>query len=94
MPRLSAVRAAVVALLAPVALAACGVPDLVAHTVKQVEKSREQGRAMSQPAAAQQPDIRSPQPAPSRQAQAEEPPPIAVTMPRRESITVEALPER
>jgi hypothetical protein len=89
MIRPSTVRLLVVAL--PLALAGCGLPDLVAHTVKSVEHSRE-GRTEAANQPAQQP---SAQPAVARQAPAEEPPPpMATAVPRRSTITVEALPER
>ncbi|MGE5505336.1 MAG: hypothetical protein ACM31L_13000 [Actinomycetota bacterium] len=76
-------------LLLPLALSACGVPDLVAYTVKEVEKSREQGRTMAQqPAPAAQPVFVARQPA------EEPPPPVAASggvVPPRESVTVETL---
>lgn len=69
-----------VACLLPLAVSACGIPDLVAHGVKEIDKTN----ARSQPAAApaRQPTA---QPAVVR----EEPPPSPA--PARESIQVETL---
>lgn len=74
-----------VAAVVPLVLSGCGIPDLVAHTVKHVEKSREARQA--QPARAEV--LPQPQARP-----VEEPPPVAVTVPVRESISVESLPSR
>jgi hypothetical protein len=73
--------------LAPLALAGCGVPDLVAHGVKSYEKSQER----SQP----QPTVAQPvQPVPAYQPARYEPEPQSepVTgVPARESVVAEPL---
>lgn len=74
--------------LAPLALAACGVPDLVAHGVKSYEKSQERGQE-AQPAVAQ-----PVQAAPAYQPARYEPEPQSepVTgVPERESVVAEPL---
>lgn len=73
--------------VAPLALAGCGVPDIVAHGVKTYEKSQE--RSQSQPAIAQ-----PSQPAAAYQPVRYEAEPQAepVTgMPARESVVAEPL---
>ncbi|CAA7626314.1 hypothetical protein [Magnetospirillum sp. SS-4] len=80
-------RSFLLALIVAPLLGGCGIPDLVAHTVKAVEKSRRDGsgQAEAQPSAAQS------QPA----AAAEEPPqPVAAPLPPRSSVTAEELPAR
>jgi hypothetical protein len=67
-------------------LSGCGIPDLVAHGVKEIEKSNRSGgqsSASSQPAQAQ----------PQYQSRTEEepPPPSAPAAARRSSVTVEEL---
>lgn len=68
-------------------LAGCAIPDLVAHTVKAIEKSQRDGGGQaeaSRPAGQQ-----------SSAATADEPPPpAAAPMPRSTSVTVEELPPR
>ncbi|MDO8606410.1 MAG: hypothetical protein Q7R40_07745 [Phaeospirillum sp.] len=68
-------------------LAGCSLPDLVAHTVKAVEKSQRDGGSRT----ASSPPAES-----SRAAEPEEPPPpqSAPLPPRRSSITAEELPPR
>lgn len=70
-------------------LAGCALPDLIAHTVKAVEKSQ-RGDSTSQTAST------SSQPASPRPAtEPDEPPlPQSVPMPRRSSVTAEELPPR
>lgn len=74
-----------VILAATLLLAGCGIPDLVAHGVKEIEKSNRSSGASPAPASA-----------PSAQARAEEepPPPSAPAAARRSSVTVEELPAR
>lgn len=82
-----------IALLAvTLALCGCDAVGLIAHTVKQVEKSRETG---VQPATARGEEQLPVQPAVQRQP-AEEPPAPVVSpvVPPRESVTVESLPLR
>ncbi|MBC7952975.1 MAG: hypothetical protein H7Z12_14305 [Rhodospirillaceae bacterium] len=73
--------------LAPLVLAGCGVPDLVAHGVKSYEKSQERGQP--------QPAIAQPvQPAPTYQPARYEPEPQSepVTgVPARETVVAEPL---
>jgi hypothetical protein len=76
------------AVLVPLALAACGVPDLVAHGVKTYEKSQ-QPRSQAEPAVAQ-PVQPQPMAQPARyEAEAQNDPVQAV--PQRESVTTEPL---
>lgn len=81
---------AVAVLLLP--LSGCGVPDLVAHGIKEYEKSRDarQANAAAQPGPAQPVVYRS-EPAVEREP---EPPPPSVIIPPPEKVTVEALPAR
>ena len=67
-------------------LSGCGVPDLVAHTVKAVEKNQQD---KGQTAAA--PQSQAPQ---ARPAADEAPPPVAPPQARRSTVTVEELPPR
>ncbi|MBC7905415.1 MAG: hypothetical protein H7Y60_01545 [Rhodospirillaceae bacterium] len=73
--------------LVPLALAGCGVPDLVAHGVKSYEKSQERG--------SQQPAIAQPvQPAPTYQPTRYEPEPQSepvTSVPSREPMMAEPL---
>ncbi|TAN64146.1 MAG: hypothetical protein EPN20_08685 [Magnetospirillum sp.] len=70
-------------------LTGCALPDLVAHTVKAVEKSQRNGGA--QPASSQP---ASSQPAPAAEPEEAPPPPQSAPQPRRSSVTVEELPGR
>ncbi|MEW5729440.1 MAG: hypothetical protein AB1918_16550 [Pseudomonadota bacterium] len=75
--------------LLPLALSACGIPDIVAHGVKEFDKSQRKGGEV-QPAAAPA-HVQRPAPAVVQ----EEPPPPVYSGPApsvRESISVEALP--
>ncbi len=76
-------RFALIAL--PLALAGCGVPDLVAHGVKSYENSGQP--APAQPVATAQPQ------APAKPADKPQPPPPAEVgpMPERTPVTVEPL---
>jgi hypothetical protein len=78
--------------LAPL-LAGCGVPDLVAHTVKAVEKSQNGPSAASAAAPSTQPQPAVAAPAPIEDYS---PPPAAYYPPSRPSggVTVEELPPR
>lgn len=82
----------VVAAALPLALAACGVPDLVAHGVKSYERTQDANRAAgAQPVpAAYQPAPAAYQPAPAAQQPAE-PEYVPAAAPARESITAEPL---
>lgn len=74
----------------PLALTACGVPDLIAHGIKEYEKTR---APTVQPAVAPA-EPAQPQPAVVRE---EPPPPVytgATSPAARESIMVENLPAR
>ena len=81
------IKIALIALM-PLALSACGIPDIVAHGVKSYEKSQDAKDAQTQPATAQtqQPQTQQPPP-PASYA----PPPVAAPAPPRESVTVEKL---
>ncbi len=81
---------AYIALIVPLALSACGVPDLVAHGVKAYEKSQDQKDAASQ--AQSQPSAQPAQTAPPARAEAlpDDPPPITPP-PARDSIKNEKL---
>jgi hypothetical protein len=71
--------------LAP-CLAGCAVADLVAHTVKEVEKSQREPQAQS---------AQRSQPQPQAQKDEEPPPPVSAPISRRSStVTVEELPPR
>lgn len=78
-------RLAVVVLM-PLALAACGVPDLVAHGVKSYERSQDSNRtAEATPPPAQQPaPAYKPAPPP-------EPEFVPASAPERERVTAEPL---
>lgn len=83
------------ALILPVMLVAlssvltgCALPDLVAHAVKEVEKSQRDGGG--KPSTAERPPVAASQD--SREEEA--PPPVAAPQPRRSSVTVEELPAR
>jgi hypothetical protein len=80
----------IIILAATLALCGCDVAGLVAHTVKQVEKNREQP---VQPAAASRGEAQA-QPAVQRQAVEEPPAPVSPVVPRPEAVTIEALPAR
>lgn len=75
----------VLILAATLVLAGCAIPDLVAHGVKEIEKSNRSSGASQAPASA-----------PPAQARIEEepPPPSASAAARRSSVTVEELPAR
>lgn len=86
---MSPFRFALAALL-PLSLAACGVPDLVAHGVKSYERTQDANKtASNQPPAAYQPAPAAQQ-APPPAAQAE-PDFVPVPAPQRESISSEPL---
>lgn len=72
----------------PLALAACGVPDLVAHGVKSYERTQDANRT-----AANAPPPAAQQPAPAAYQRAPEPEPeyVPAAAPRRESVTAEPL---
>ncbi|HTH16566.1 MAG TPA: hypothetical protein VL974_07930 [Magnetospirillum sp.] len=77
-----------VALLLPLSVAACGVPDIVAHGVKAYERSQEPGQ--QQPAA--QPASYQPAAQPARPATTgAEPDFVPAAAPPRESVTAEPL---
>ena len=78
---------AYIALIVPLALSACGVPDLVATGVKAYEKNQDQKDAAAQSASQQQ----VPQPQYQYQSQQSADPPPIVPPPRRDSVTVEPL---
>lgn len=67
-------------------LAACALPDLVAHAVKEVEKSQRDGGVRSSQS--------SNQPMSTDRVEEEPPPPISAPQPHRSSVTVEELPAR
>ena len=71
----------------PVALSACGVPDIIAHGGKEIDRGNQPQQVAPASAPAGQ---HRPAPAVMR----EEPPPVAAPSPvaPRESITVETLP--
>lgn len=73
------------ACLLPLAVAACGVPDIVAHGVKEFDRGQTQAKPASAPA-----ERNAPAPAVMR----EEPPPAMAPSPvvPRDSVTVETLP--
>ena len=74
----------------PLALGACGIPDLVAHGVKTFEKSQEQPddktKVKAWPDQPQQTQSVAPTPPVSRDE-----PPVSLPGPNRESVTVEPL---
>ncbi|MBI5165170.1 MAG: hypothetical protein HY985_14870 [Magnetospirillum sp.] len=73
-------------------LSGCGVPDLVAHGVKEYQKSRDARQAdAAAPAGLVQPVVARSEPAVDRDP---EPPPPAVIVQPPEKVTVEALPAR
>ena len=85
---MSPFRFALAALL-PLSLAACGVPDLVAHGVKSYERTQDANKtASNQPPAAYQPAPAAQQPAPAAQG---EPDFVPAPAPQRESISSEPL---
>lgn len=85
---MSPLRFALAALL-PLSLAACGVPDLVAHGVKSYERTQDANKtAANQPPAAYQPAPAAQQPAPAAKA---EPDFVPTPAPQRESISSEPL---
>lgn len=79
----------VLAAALPLALTACGVPDLVAHGVKSYERTQDANRAAenNQPPAAYQP---APAPA-AYQPAPKESDFVPAPAPQRESITAEPL---
>ena len=74
----------VLAMALPLALAACGVPDLVAHGVKSYERTQDANRPAATAPAAAQPVTYQPAPA----AETDFTPAPA---PQRESVTAEPL---
>lgn len=82
---MTAIRFVLAAAL-PLALSACGLPDLVAHGVKSYERSQDANRtaANTPPPAVQ--------PAPAAYQRAPEPEPfVPAPAPQRESVTAEPL---
>lgn len=78
----------VLAVALPLALAACGVPDLVAHGVKSYERTQDANRtAANNPPPAQQP-VTPAAYQPARPAESDFTPTPA---PQRESVTAEPL---
>jgi hypothetical protein len=75
-------------MVAVLALGGCGVPDLVAHTIKEVEKSQRDGGAKA-PATESERST-----AVESRAEEEPPPPVRAPQPSRSSVTVEELPAR
>lgn len=82
---MQAARLALAAML-PLAVAGCGVPDIVAHGVKAYERSQEPRQAQTtQPPAAYQPP-------PAATVPARDPDPIVpAAVPPRETVTSEPL---
>lgn len=83
-------RIAVVLLCLAPLLGGCGVPDLVAHTVKAVEKNQRDGAPVASGTQTQA----SSQPTSPQTRDEEPPPPVAQPQPHRSSVTVEELPAR
>ncbi|MCR6632019.1 MAG: hypothetical protein NVV74_19315 [Magnetospirillum sp.] len=84
--RLASLRMAVLALV-PLLLSGCGVPDIVAHSVKAYERSQ----TPSQPAAAGNTTPAAYQPAPAATQPAPEPEALPASVPARETVTAEPL---
>lgn len=87
---MSPLRLALAAML-PLSLAACGVPDLVAHGVKSYERTQDANKSAAgqQQPAAYQPAPPAQQPAPAAgQMEADF---VPTPMPQRESVTAEPL---
>lgn len=82
---MSPIRLVLVA-VAPLVLAACGVPDLVAHGVKSYERTQDANNRGAVPS--QQPAAYQPAPAAQPAPEAEYVPAAA---PARESVTAEPL---
>jgi hemolysin activation/secretion protein len=80
------------AVLLPLALGACGIPDIIAYGVKSAEKAHDEQE--KQKAAQQQQQVQPAQPvvvnAPQTPAP-EPPPPAATAAPVRESVSTEKL---
>ena len=68
-------------------LGACALPDLVAHTVKEVEKSQRGGSSSPSAASSSRPASSS-----SSSEMDEPPPPQPAPAPRKSSVTAEELP--
>ncbi|CAA7617289.1 conserved hypothetical protein [Candidatus Terasakiella magnetica] len=84
-------RGVVLALAIAPLLGGCGIPDLVAHTVKSIEKRNEGGQTPSSPSSVDSQAATRPQ----TQTQPDEPPPpVSAPAPRRSSVSVEELPAR
>lgn len=82
-------RGVMLALAIAPLLGGCGIPDLVAHTVKTIEKRNEGAQTPSSSANSQ--TVSRPQ----AQTQPDEPPPpVSAPAPRRSSVSVEELPAR
>lgn len=84
---MSPIRLALVAVL-PMVVAACGVPDLVAHGVKSYERTQDANRsaANTPPPAQQQPMPAAYQPPPAAESDY-----VPAPAPQREAITSEPL---
>ncbi|OAN44703.1 hypothetical protein A6A04_07710 [Paramagnetospirillum marisnigri] len=78
----------VLAMVLALGLGGCGVPDLVAHTIKEVEKSQRDGGGKASTAEPSRPA------ATDSRAEEEPPPPVRAPQPARSSVTVEELPAR
>lgn len=72
------------ALFLLIGLSGCGIPDLVAHGVKEIEKSNRSGGQSSSPPQQSQPQYQS-------RTEEEPPPPSTPAAARRSSVTVEEL---
>jgi hypothetical protein len=86
---MKAIRFAI-AVAVPLALAGCGVPDLVAHGVKAYERSQDGNNRAPASAAAQPAYQPAYQPAPAARPAAE-PDAVPAAVPARERITAEPL---
>ena len=78
----------VLAMALPLALAACGVPDLVAHGVKSYERTQDANRTAANTPSPAQPPVTPAAYQPAPAAEAEFTPAPA---PQRESVTAEPL---
>lgn len=79
-----------VALLLPLSVAACGVPDIIAHGVKSYERSQDASAQQPQQPAPQ-PAYTAAQPAPQPVRTGAEPDFVPAAAPPRERITAEPL---
>ena len=74
----------------PLALGACGIPDLVAHGVKTFEKSQEQPDDKTKVKAWPDQPVQN-QTVPQTQPVQRDEPPVSLPGPSRDSVTVEPL---